>query len=188
MVSAAASDEDLMQRFARGDVPAFEALYDRYELRVFRYLLRSLHERALAEDALQDVWFAVAREAPRFGPPSRFSAWLFRIAHNRMVSAIRAARREVSLEVVGEHAELREALLGYAPDPHVAAVANEDLAALLAALAQLPDEQCQAFLLQQEGGLSVEEIATVAACPLETAKSRLRYAREKLRELLRGNA
>jgi RNA polymerase sigma factor (sigma-70 family) len=187
MDSEAASDEDLMRRFASGEAIAFEVLYERYELRVFHYLLRNLRERALAEDALQDVWFAVARDAGRFEPVSRFSAWLFRIAHNRMIDAMRAARREVSLEVVGEEAALQGAALGPAPDPHTVAVADEKLGAVLAALAQLPAEQCQAFLLQQEGGLTVEEIATVADCPIQTAKSRLRYAREKLRELLRGS-
>ena len=187
MDSDEASDEDLVRRFACGEAVAFEALYRRYELRVFRYLLRTLRDRALAEDALQDIWFAVAREAGRFEPVSRFSAWLFRIAHNRMIDAVRAARREVSLEVVVADAEVQGTALGHAPDPHAAAVASEKLDAVLTALAQLPAEQRQAFLMQQEGGLSVEEIATVAACPIETAKSRLRYAREKLRELLRGS-
>ena len=184
-VGAPDSDEDLLRRFGAGDVAAFEALYARYELRVFRYLLRNLRNRALAQDLLQDTWFAVAREASRFEPFARFSAWLFRIAHNRMVDAVKAARPEASLEEMsGDGSSALHAALICPHEPYLAAVASEELAALLAALAQLPAEQCQAFLLQQEGGLSVEEIAQACGCEFETAKSRLRYARAKLRELL----
>jgi RNA polymerase sigma factor (sigma-70 family) len=181
---AAGSDADLMRRFAAGEAVAFNALYQRYELRVFRYLLRNLRDRALAEDLLQDIWFSVAREASRYQPRSAFSAWLFRIAHNRMVDALRAARPEVSLELVTSGAV--EGLLPSVAGPHAEAIASEELAAVLSALAQLPEEQCQAFLLQQEGELSIEDIAAVVGCPFETAKSRLRYARSRLRELLRG--
>ena len=183
---AAGSDADLMRRFAAGEAVAFNALYQRYELRVFRYLLRNLRDRALAEDLLQDIWFAVAREASRYEPRAPFSAWLFRIAHNRMVDAIRAARPEVSLELVTSDAAPLESLVPSVAGPYAEAIASEELAAVLAALAQLPEEQCQAFLLQQEGELSIEDIAAVVGCPFETAKSRLRYARSRLRELLRG--
>jgi RNA polymerase sigma-70 factor (ECF subfamily) len=187
MSHSAPTDEELMQRFARGEASAFDVLYERYELRVFRYLLRTLRDRARAEDVLQDVWFIVARDASRFEPIARFSAWMFRIAHNRMVDAVRAARREVSLDLAGAAQDATAPMCPGESEPHAAAVADEELVALLAALAQLPSDQCEAFLLQQEGGLSVEEIATVTGCPFETAKSRLRYARETLRELLRGN-
>jgi RNA polymerase sigma factor (sigma-70 family) len=186
MSHAEPSDEELIACFARGEAAAFDILYERYELRVFRYLLRILRDRARAEDALQDVWFVVARDASRFEPVARFSAWVFRIAHNRMVDTVRAARREVSLELVSAENEVTEPVYPGESEPHAAAVADEELAALLAALAQLPADQREAFLLQQEGDLSVEEIAKVTGCPFETAKSRLRYARERLRELLQG--
>jgi RNA polymerase sigma factor (sigma-70 family) len=183
------SDEDLMSRFGTGDLCAFEELYDRYEMRVFRYLLRNVRNRALAEDLLQDTWFAVTREAARYQPFARFSAWLFRIAHNRMVDALKAARPEVSLELVTSDAVgALDGALVCEQEPYAAAVAGEQLAAVLGALAQLPADQCQAFLLQQEGGLSIEDIAEVCGCPFETAKSRLRYARAKLRELLQESA
>jgi RNA polymerase sigma-70 factor, ECF subfamily len=74
-----------------------------------------------------------------------------------------------------------------AQEPCAAALASERLGELLRALARLPGEQRQAFLLQQEGELSVEDIAAVCGCSFETAKSRLRYARSKLRELLQDS-
>jgi len=187
-VVAAASDEELFRQYAAGEVSAFEQLYRRHELRVFRYLLRNLRNRALAEDALQETWFAVAREARRYQPTgARFTTWLFTIAHHRMIDVLRTARATIAWEVAEQATQpLVAAATGTAgaAEPYAAALASEQLVALLRALAMLPEEQRQAFLLQQEAGLSVEDIATVCGCNFETAKSRLRYARSKLRELL----
>jgi RNA polymerase sigma-70 factor (ECF subfamily) len=184
---AAASDEELLRRFAAGQASAFELLYRRHELRVYRYLLRNLRERARAEDALQETWFAVARDAARYRPGgARFTTWLFTIAHHRMIDALRAARvmiEEVSTQLIETQATALAQDAGLA-EPDAAAIATEQLDALLRALAILPEEQRQAFLLQQEADLSVEDIAAVCGCSFETAKSRLRYARSKLRELL----
>jgi RNA polymerase sigma factor (sigma-70 family) len=181
------SDEELLRRFAAGEASAFEQLYRHYALRVFRYLLRNLRDRVLAEDALQETWFAVAREASRYRPGgARFTTWLFTIAHHRMVDAVRAHRATVEWEAA-EQAGAGTIAIAHGTsvtEPYATALASEQLGALLRALAALPEEQREAFLLQQEGELSVEEIASVCGCNFETAKSRLRYARSKLRELL----
>ena len=182
----AASDEELLRRFAAGQASAFEQLYRRHELRVFRYLLRNLRNRAVAEDALQETWFAVGREAARYQPGgARFTTWLYTIANHRMIDALRAARVTVEWEAAEQMHPMVAITDGAgAGGPYTAAIASEQRDALLAALAKLPEEQRQAFLLQQEAELSVEEIAAVCGCSFETAKSRLRYARSKLRELL----
>ena len=184
---AAASDEELLRRFAAGQASAFELLYQRHELRVYRYLLRNLRDRARAQDALQETWFAVARDAARYQPGgARFTTWLFTIAHHRMIDVLRAAHvmsEHVSTHLVEAHVAALAPGAGMA-EPDAAAIASEQLDALLRALAMLPEQQRQAFLLQQEAQLSVEDIAAVCGCSFETAKSRLRYARSKLRELL----
>ncbi|HLK70498.1 MAG TPA: sigma-70 family RNA polymerase sigma factor [Steroidobacteraceae bacterium] len=185
--AATCSDEELLRCFASGQPSAFELLYRRHELRVFRYLLRNLRDRALAEDALQETWFAVAREAHRYQPTgARFTTWLFTIAHHRMIDALRAVRssRERASTAVIEEATAPLMGASGGGEPYAAALAGERLQALTRALAALPEEQRQAFLLQQEGELGVEDIAAVCGCSFETAKSRLRYARAKLRELL----
>lgn len=182
----AASDEELLRGYAAGQASAFEQLYRRHELPVFRYLLRNLRDRALAEEALQETWFAVAREAARYQPTARFTTWLFTIAHHRMIDALRAKRTTVEWEAV-EQETPQAVAIGEGSSltgPYAAALASEQWGAILRALAALPEEQRQAFLLQQEAELSVEEIAVVCACGFETVKSRLRYARSKLRELL----
>ena len=183
------SDEDLMARFARGDAEAFEKLYRRHELRVFRYLHRNLRNEAGANDLMQEVWFAVVRNAVSYQPTAKFTTWLFTIAHNRMVDMIRATSRLQSLDAGDTAAVDGSSLLdSLAADPKheppAEVQSQHEAAALLNAVAQLPPEQRSAFLLQAEGELSVEEIAAATGSSFETVKSRLRYARAKLRQLL----
>ncbi|MBV9696846.1 MAG: sigma-70 family RNA polymerase sigma factor [Gammaproteobacteria bacterium] len=181
MAAEPEADALLLRRYAQGDVAAFAELYARHEQRVWRYLQRNVRNRALAEDLMQEVWFAVARAAPQYQPSARFTTWLFTIAHHRLLDALRRERRQVSLEALGIDAD---ALPGSAPEPPAVALAQEQGAALERALATLPSEQREAFLLHLEAELTVEEIATLTGVGFETTKSRLRYARARLRELL----
>src|ERR1700738_1150407 len=105
MTLAGESDEALMGRYAGGDAAAFELLYRRHERRVWLYLERNVRNRATADELMQEVWFAVARDATRYEPSARFTTWLFTIAHNRMIDSIRANRRHTSLETLGYEAE-----------------------------------------------------------------------------------
>jgi RNA polymerase sigma-70 factor (ECF subfamily) len=178
MTAAGESDETLMARYGRGDAAAFELLYRRHEMRIWRYLERNVRNRATADELMQDVWFAVARDAARYAPSARFTTWLFTIAHNRMIDSIRTSRRQTSLETLEYEAE------DPGPGPLAEAVARDQAGALILAFEKLPGEQREAFLLQIEGDLSVEEIASIMQSSFETTKSRLRYARAKLRELL----
>jgi RNA polymerase sigma-70 factor, ECF subfamily len=183
------SDEVLIARYVGGDVDAFELLYRRHELRVWRYLQRNIRNHATADELLQEVWFAVARDAPRYSPSSRFTSWLFAIAHHRMIDFIRSHRQHTSLDTLLEGGALVSTL---AADPQsgplAAATSREQAGAILRAVSSLPSEQREAFLLQAEGDLSVEEIAAITTTSFETAKSRLRYARSKLRDLLKEYA
>ena len=188
------ADESLMAQFAGGDVTAFERLYARHEMRVWRYLLRHLGEPALADDLAQEVWFAVARQAQRYEPRAnaKFSTWLFTLAHHRVVDSFRSKQRgHVSLDGgIGDDEEsLIESLpADEASGPLAQIESREQAQALLAALEQLPAVQRQAFLLQAEGGMEVSDIAQATGVSFETAKSRLRYARGKLRQCLQEYA
>ena len=186
MTSSAESDESLIGRYARGDSEAFELLYRRHEMRTWRYLQRNVGNRATADELLQEVWFSVAKDAQRYEPTARFTTWLFTIAHNRMIDSIRASRPHVSLEALGYEAGevVQQLTTDPAIGPLAAVVAHDQASTLLKAVEQLPREQRDAFLLQIEGDLTVEEIATITNSTFETTKSRLRYARTKLRELL----
>jgi RNA polymerase sigma factor (sigma-70 family) len=182
MTAAGESDETLMARYGRGDAAAFELLYRRHEMRIWRYLERNVRNRATADELMQEVWFAVARDAARYEPSAKFTTWLFTIAHNRMIDSIRTSRRQTSLETLEFEAE------DPSPGPLAQAVARDQASALIRAFETLPGEQREAFLLQIEGDLSVEEIAAITQSSFETTKSRLRYARAKLRDLLKEYA
>lgn len=190
MNDAGDSDAALMSRYAAGEAAAFEILYRRHEMRVWRYLQRNVCNQATADELMQEVWFAVARDAPRYQPSARFTTWLFTIAHNRLIDCLRARGRETSLEALGYEAEpvVRQLIADANAGPFAAAVSRDQAGALLHAVGQLPREQRDAFLLHTEGDLAVEEIAAITDSSFETTKSRLRYARTKLRELLKEYA
>ena len=189
MELAQETDENLMVRFGRGEAAAFEFLYRRHESRVFRFLQRNVRNEAAANDLMQEVWFAVVRGAANYQPTAKFTTWLFTIAHNRTVDMIRANHRLQSLDA-GDDADpeasspLERLAESAKLEPLAQVQAQDEAAALLNAVAQLPAEQRSVFLLQAEGELSVEEIAHATGSSFETAKSRLRYARAKLRQLL----
>lgn len=183
------SDESLMLRYAGGDIKAFDVLYARHELGVWRYVFRSVRVQAVADDLLQDVWFSVARSAPTYAVSARFKTWLFTIAHNRLVDHFRTAKQHVSIDrhegdddEGGSLADTLAADSGFGPVRQLES--REQAAALIAAVERLPLEQREAFLLQAEAGLSVEGIAEATGVTFETAKSRLRYARNSLRQQL----
>ncbi|SDM76518.1 RNA polymerase sigma factor [Polaromonas sp. JS666] len=181
------SDESLMLRYAAGDIAAFDTLYARHELGVWRYVFRSVRVQAVADDLLQDVWFAVARSAPTYTVSARFKTWLFTMAHNRLVDHFRSARHHVSIDASDDEdspgiGDTLAADSGFGPLRRLES--SEQAAALIAAVERLPREQREAFLLQAEAGLSVDEIAAATGVNFETAKSRLRYARNSLRQQL----
>jgi RNA polymerase sigma-70 factor (ECF subfamily) len=186
---AETGDAQLLARYAAGDARAFDSLYRRHELRLWRYLERHLGERAVAEELMQEVWFTVAREAARYRPTAKFTTWLFTLAHHRLIDTVRARRGHVSLERLGEEQPwLPQLATEPGAGPLEATVAHDRARALRRAVSQLPLEQRDAFLLHLEAELPVEDVAAVTGCNAETAKSRLRYARTKLRELLREHA
>lgn len=183
---AVPADETLMQAFAAGDARAFETLYDRHALPVWRFVQRSVHDHALADDLVQDVWFSLVRQAPQYQPRARFRTWLFTLAHHRLVDHWRTHKAHASLDAgTDDGAALADTLAadsGFGPVRQLQS--REQAQALLDALAALPLLQREAFLLQAEGGLSLAEIAQATGVNAETAKSRLRYARERLRHTL----
>lgn len=176
-----------MLRYAKGDLGAFDQLYARHELAVWRFVFRSVKVQAVADDLLQDVWFAVARNAARYEVTAKFRTWLFTLAHNRLVDHLRTAKHHISLDASEDDARtLADTLVadsGFGPVRQLQS--REQAAALIAAVEQLPLEQREAFLLQAEGDLSVQEIAEATDVNFETAKSRLRYARASLRQHLK---
>lgn len=177
------SDEQLMLEYRGGAAAAFEALYARYKGALFRFVVRSVRERALAEELHQDIWMRVIEARARYVPQARFTTWLYAIAHNRLVDHWRRHElRAVSLD--DEQAQLEEPRGNPGLEPQRQAEAREGFERLAGAIAALPPAQREAFLLREEADLSIEEIAAATGTNVEAAKSRLRYALAKLRQAL----
>lgn len=175
------SDEKLMLRFQAGDARAFEDLVRRHRTPVFSFLLRLTGDRARAEDLCQETFLKAVRGAAGWAPRAPFRTWLYAIARNRAVDEARrqAFRRADPID----DAPPAAAASG---DPSPERSADDALLRpkLEAALAALPEEQREVFLLREYAGLRFAEIASVTAVPENTVKSRMRYALEGLRERL----
>jgi RNA polymerase sigma-70 factor (ECF subfamily) len=181
----AEEDGELMLRYARGDLRAFERLYRRYRRPLYRYLSRHTRNTDAANDLFQEVWSKLIASRDRYEPRAQFRTFLYRIAHNSFIDYCR--RNAVRNETRGDAED--EDLAGQlaAPDedrPDIRVQTLQTMMRYRAAVAALPAEQRDVFLLYEETGLSLEDIAQVTGVGMETAKSRLRYAVAKLRRAL----
>jgi len=183
-----ATDEQLMLAYAAGDAAAFETLYARHKGGLYRFVLRGIKERGIAEELFQEIWMRVIESRARYAPQARFATWLYTIAHHRMVDHWRK-RGIVAVPLEPDDPDdpaPNEPAADRAREPQRQAETNEQLAHLERALQALPPPQREAFLLREEGGLSLAEIASATGSNEEAVKSRLRYAVAKLRGALDG--
>jgi RNA polymerase sigma-70 factor (ECF subfamily) len=175
-------DAQLMLAYARGDLAAFEALYAKHRGTLYRFVLRSVRDRSLADEVFQDTWSRVIAARSRYQPQAKFSTWLLQIAHHLIIDGHRRKRPLAD----GDEAEMALATHA-APEheqPEHALSDFERRRGLQRAIEQLPDDQRTAMLLRLEHELSLEEIAEITGAGRETVKSRLRYAMSKLRDVL----
>ena len=179
----AASDEELMLRYAGGDAAAFETLYASHKGALFRFVLRSLKSRGEAEELFQDVWVRVIEARARYAPQAKFTTWLYTIAHHRLVDHWRAKGLAL-VSIDDEEKAVGEVAADPGSEPARVVEASQTLDRLTAALAALPFAQREAFLLHHEGGLAIAQIAAATGSAEEAAKSRLRYAMNRLREAI----
>ncbi|MEO8976842.1 MAG: RNA polymerase sigma factor [Casimicrobiaceae bacterium] len=188
--TAEISDEALMVAYVAGDARAFDTLYARHRGGLYRYFLHHLRGTGAADELFQDIWMSVVRVRATYVPTARFSTWLYTLAHNRMVDHWRANARATMVSIDDDDdAAPRDAVESLAAartdEPEARAVSTQVGARIASALAQLPAEQRDAFLLQYEGGHSLAEIADISGVGDETVKSRLRYATAKMRAVLK---
>ena len=175
----APEDSALMLRYKDGDIAAFETLYRRHNDPLYRYLLRLCRHRDNADDIFQEVWGKIIKAADRYRPTAKFTTFLYKVAHNCFIDHLRRNKRHTH---PGNIEPESQADPGDQPD----ILAERSLARerLEIALQDLPDEQRDVFLLHEEAGLNLDQIATVTGSNRETTKSRLRYAVKKLRSAI----
>ncbi|MFT5111332.1 MAG: RNA polymerase sigma-70 factor (ECF subfamily) [Parasphingorhabdus sp.] len=180
------TDEDLLLRYAGGEAAAFDLLYKRYNGLLFRFVLRHCSDSSVVEELYQDIWVKLINSKDRYEVKAKFSTYLFHIARNRITDHFRQqGHRKIltSLDFDSENIPAKARTLP-AAQPDGQAIVKSEIKQLVSLVEQLPEVQREAFLLREEAGMSVEEIAEVTGVARETAKSRLRYAVQSLRSQL----
>lgn len=182
--NGAASDEALMAAYAEGDPAAFDVLYGRHKGPLYRYFSRQLPEDQ-ARDCFQTLWLKVINARGDYRPDAPLVSWLFAVARNVLMDHYRRSGKsppdadEDPDELAGDEDG----------DPVLVEIERQRLKdRLLELVARLPFVQREAWLLNQESGLSAAEIAQLTGTTPEGLKSRLRYARQKLKTGLRAYA
>ena len=183
------SDESLMLRYQEGDARAFEVLVTRHRRPIFNFVLRYVRDPVAAEDVTQDTFLRVVRSADHYVREAKFTTWLFTIARNLCVDASRRAKHrnmaslDAPIDDEGRGSKLDLVASG-GPAVDRQAIGTELKDRMQHAIAALPEEQREIFLLREVSDLQFNEIAEIIGVPENTVKSRMRYALEKLREAL----
>jgi len=167
------TDEALMKAYAQGNVEAFELLYHRHRGPLYRYILRQVGDSATANDLYQGSWEKIIRARAKYRDSAPFRSWMYRIAHNHVMDHFRQARPDYD----GTPDSMESPNSG--PEEYL--LLENQANALKTAISRLPVEQKEALLLKLEAGLDIQAIADVTEVNRETAKSRLRYAVDKLK-------
>lgn len=189
-MSVQPSDESLMLSYRDGDLLAFKELYLRHSKGLYLFIAWRSPRKEWVDEIAQDSWANLHQARERYYPQASFRTYLFQIARNRLIDQLRQQHRIVLASELGaseDDGELFDSLAdawhdGVSPE----SVLNEkqQVQRLHIAIRALPDEQRESLVLQQFNGMSLEEISSLVSAPVETIKSRLRYAMRKLRQQL----
>lgn len=183
-------DVQLMLRFQRGEVEAFQQLFHKYALSVVNFIVQFVGTRARAEEIAQEVFLQVYRWQKRYEPKAKFSTWLFKIAHNHCLNEVRKGEYRVTLESLEppdpeEDDRTRDVADTNPGRGEETLAAKEATARIQAILQRLPANQRTALLLSRLEGLSYQEVAEVLGSTEKAVKSLVFRATQSLKEGLR---
>ena len=178
------NDESLMMNYCSGDSSSFQMLYLRYKNPLLRYLMLQLGSRSIAEEIHHEVWISIIDIRHHYEPTALFKTMLYKITHNKVIDYYRKkkiltyewqldADDDVTYERVDEQSNLESKI-----------ILQEQVTSFIEAIHNLPIAQREVFILKQESGLTVKEIADILAIDVEAAQSRLRYAKSKLMQAM----
>lgn len=180
------TDGELVKAARNGLEENFEELVRRYQRAIVGYVYRILNDYDAALDVGQEIFIKVYNSLDKYSPEYKFSTWIYRIAHNAAIDAIRRrSGREISLEMDLDDGELFEIPLeSGSPSPETEHERSEWRGQIEAVVAELPTNYRDLIVLRHAQDLSYEEIAEITELPLGTVKNRLFRAREMMRKLL----
>ncbi len=179
-----AKDFDLTKLAAKGNMAAFEEVYNRHHRRVYSICLRMLQNATEAEDLTQDVFIQLHRKIGSFRGDSAFTTWLHRLTVNQVLMHFR--KRNVKFEKTTEEGETPVQVVSGTQNPRKMPVV--DKIAIENAIEKLPNGYRNVFVLHDVEGYEHEEVARILGCSVGTSKSQLHKARLKLRKLLQKKA
>ena len=181
------ADEALMIHYQKGDVRAFEILLERHRKPIYNFIFRFVGSRDVAEDLLQETFLRVIKGAANYQRKAKFTTWLYTIARNLCVDQSRRKkhRKAASLDQPMTKSEDSGTLMDVIPGKEMPsdrkAVSRQLHQTIHRALAALPGEQREVFLMREFLNMPFKQIAEIVGIPENTVKSRMRYALEKLR-------
>jgi RNA polymerase sigma-70 factor (ECF subfamily) len=180
------NDEQLVERAIAGDESCFGELVLRWQGKIYNFVYRYLGDREEARDLTQNTFVKAYRSVDRLSDPTRFSAWVYKIALNECRMRIRKQRR---LRAVPYEEYLHSSQIEVDREtPERALAAKEAGEALHDAFQDLPEEQRTVILMKEYQGLKFHEIAEVLEVPLSTVKSRMYLGLKTLRRLMEAKS
>jgi RNA polymerase sigma-70 factor, ECF subfamily len=171
-------------RLKRGEPDALVALLERYQHRLYRYLVRIVREPATAEDLFQQTWIRVTENARRFDERRGIEPWLFSIARNLAIDYLRRVKPESLDEELPSGAARVDMLADAHPGVVETLMRQQRSSRLADAIGELTPMYREVITLRFEEEMKLEEIAELLGVPLSTAKTRLRRALDALKGLL----
>lgn len=185
-------DEKLVQAYMRGDMDGFTIIYQRYQTGIFFLTRRYFPEMSHAEEVFQEVFCKIVKKLPSYQHIGSFKAWLFTLTRNYCIDILRSRRynREINFSSL-ENDEMGSLLEKRPIETNTLSIEinlyNEELVNKMnQALAELPEEQREVFVLKEREGFTFEEIAKMTENSINTVKSRMRYALQALRRSLKN--
>jgi RNA polymerase sigma-70 factor (ECF subfamily) len=180
-----ATDQELVNQYRRGHVEALDVLIERYRRLLFGFILSRTSGTGDADEVFQETWFRVIRKIGSYRERN-FRGWLVRIARNIIIDRVRRRKPDVSLDAEPTGGRtLADVIPGNDPGPRRRIEAHDLGQAIAEAVAGLPDEQKEVFLMRVEADLPFKEIARAQRVSINTALARMQYALAKLRPLLK---
>jgi len=168
-------------RLRSGDMDVIAQLVERYQHRLYRYLLRLVSRPSTAEDLFQQTWLRVMERVQYYDPRRSFEGWLFAVAHNLAIDHLRRRQPESLDEPLPSGETPSDLTRSVDPGALELLLSKERTGCVLEAVAELPIAFREIITLRFEEEMKLEEIATVLAMPMGTVKTRLHRALKALR-------
>lgn len=184
-------DEELAEKYLKGDEKAFEELFNRYKNKLYPYLISLCLDKDLAEDLFQETFIKLVEKLPSYKNENKFSSWLFTIARNLFFDRKKSAKEkffQAALSIFSQKQDEELSPLDLVSEketPQTLLAAKEETESLIKAMQALTPEQREVISLRQFAGLSFKEIAENLNIPIGTALARFSRGLEKLKENLK---